>query len=236
MRAPRIEFPKTPGVQFVSGFPALHSRATRVIDGHAPNERRRDYQTGRTEKHLTRKTAPLLRKRAPQLRRRRPLRTKVPGRKRSRPQARIAPRASPGSRSEEGTRGEKNGRQAGTRQAGGYAARRRRGVEDSEACRTVQGSDLWRDHDGHGLAGAQRPGLPLDGGEEAQLQNRVHENRGWRSNPPDQAADSPRSTGPPARVAAFVRPRRSPSHRRFGAGRTQRYLVISVCDSVSRRQ
>ncbi len=40
-------------------------------------------------------------------------------------------------------------------------------------------------------AGAQRAGLSLDGREEARPQDRVHEDRGWRSGLPDQEVGTP---------------------------------------------
>ena len=83
--------------------------------------------------------------------------------------------------------------------------RREQGRKDPGTDRAAQGSQPRRDPEGHGLAGPQRPGLPLDRRQEARPQDRVHEDRGRRSRISDQEVGISGLPPPLARAAAFHR-------------------------------
>src|SRR5439155_8919832 len=99
------------------------------------------------------------------------------------------------------------GCQTRPRQRSQHAARGEQGRENPGTDRPDQGSDPGRDYASDILAGPQRARLPLDRRQEPRPQDRVYEDRGWRSRLSDQEVGIPKrrsGTGRrPRGLAAF---------------------------------
>src|ERR1019366_9222857 len=139
---------------------ALRFASPRVIHRHAPNERRRGYQTSPTQKPppqdaaLAEQGATVAPEKAS---------SKKGGSQKTATSGgqKTAKGKLPGAHAKKGAKAKKGARKAGKSQASRNAARRQQGFEDPGADRTAQRRDPGRDQDGHGLAGAQRARLSL---------------------------------------------------------------------------